>query len=490
MLEVVLAFAALLIGATGTFSPCGFSAVETLGPQGHTGGRRTTIASCITFFPGAVLGGIATFGALSALGEVIHGAGGSLAYVVAAAIAILAAALEARGTPIVPQIRRQLPEHWRRVMPMPAAGALYGVLLGMGFTTFVLSFGVWALAGICLAVGDPVLGLTVGVAFGVGRAIPVVVLAPLQGTALGTRAMDLMATRPAAYIGMRRGDALALALAGLALTLSVGSAGAQGNATTSSTPAAADPSATVDALAFEKLGGQGFIQRAGTDTQLPGSDPAIGGPYAVALDNGTTHLVDRATLNPVVAVPTPNADALAVSQFWLVYRAKLQNGGDGIFARSILDPAAPGPLITVTTVAPPAQLSPPSVDGSTLLYGVARPRGSRIVQRTLGKRKRRMLVRSRRALLFNPAVKGRAFVYVRSEKQTSRLMLRKRGKVGRGKSLVGVRRSRGMLTSTALTEGHAYVTLLHPDADDPGAEVLGVKVKRGKKHRRKHKKRR
>ena len=45
---------------------------------------------------------------------------------------LLAAGLEARGTRIAPQIRRQLPEHWRRVMPMPVAAALYGLLLGLG----------------------------------------------------------------------------------------------------------------------------------------------------------------------------------------------------------------------------------------------------------------------------------------------------------------------------------------------------------------------
>ena len=57
--------------------------------------------------------------------------------------------------PIVPQIRRQVPEHWRRVLPMPLAAALYGVLLGLGFTTFVLTFGVFALAAIAFALGDP-----------------------------------------------------------------------------------------------------------------------------------------------------------------------------------------------------------------------------------------------------------------------------------------------------------------------------------------------
>src|ERR671910_3301933 len=100
-------------------------------------------------------------------------------------LSLAAAVAEARGTPIVPQIRRQLPEHWRRLMPMPLAAALYGVLLGLAFTTFVLSFGVWALAGISLAVGEPEAGLLIGAAFGIGRAIPIVVLAPAAGTRFG-----------------------------------------------------------------------------------------------------------------------------------------------------------------------------------------------------------------------------------------------------------------------------------------------------------------
>src|SRR5688500_10279268 len=140
-LELSLAGAALLIGATGAFSPCGFSVVETLGPTGHTGGRRTTVAACIAFVPGAIAGGLLTFGSLALVGDLLHGAGGTVALAVAAAIAVAAALLELRGTRIVPQIRRQLPEHWRRLMPMPVAASLYGVLLGIGFTTFVLSFG-------------------------------------------------------------------------------------------------------------------------------------------------------------------------------------------------------------------------------------------------------------------------------------------------------------------------------------------------------------
>ena len=229
-LELSLAAAALLIGATGTFSPCGLSVVETIGPTGHNGGRRTTVAACIAFLPGAVIGGLATFGALAALGGLVHGAGGQAAYLVAAALAAIAAVLEAKGVRVVPQIRRQVPEHWRRVMPMPLASALYGVLLGLGFTTFVLSFGVWALAGISLAIGDPALGLWVGACFGLGRAIPIVALAPLAGSPRGTRANELMCEHPGVYRGLRRGDAAVLAAAALALVVVPGSAGARSTA--------------------------------------------------------------------------------------------------------------------------------------------------------------------------------------------------------------------------------------------------------------------
>jgi len=68
-LEIALAVAALLIGLTGTWSPCGFSMIETIGPTGHTGGRRTAVAASLSFVPGAVAGGLLTFGALAALGQ-------------------------------------------------------------------------------------------------------------------------------------------------------------------------------------------------------------------------------------------------------------------------------------------------------------------------------------------------------------------------------------------------------------------------------------
>ena len=67
-LEITLAVAAFLAGLTGTWSPCGFSMIATIGPAGHRSGRATTVASSLTFTAGALSGGTIIFGALATLG--------------------------------------------------------------------------------------------------------------------------------------------------------------------------------------------------------------------------------------------------------------------------------------------------------------------------------------------------------------------------------------------------------------------------------------
>jgi hypothetical protein len=477
-LEIALGIAALLIGATGTFSPCGLSVIETIGPTGHTGGRRTTIAACVAFLPGAIAGGLLTFGLLAAVGDLLHGAGGRASYLVAAGIALLAAVLEARGIRIVPQIRRQLPEHWRRVMPMPLAAALYGVLLGIGFTTFVLSFGVWALAGVSLAVGDPALGLLLGACFGIGRALPILALAPVAGRPAGFRANELMCERPGVYLGLRRSDAAALAAAALALIVVPGNAGAA----RPNIAHATDPSATADALLFQRLGGPAVISRGGPEIPLPGSDPAIGGRYVATVRDNSVLLFDRGTLAPLAQIEAAGADAIAVSDSWLAYRAS-SAGGDAIYARQIANPAAPGAPVQVASQGGSGQLSRPAIAGNLVLYGIATPAGSRIVQRVIGSGKRRALVRSGRMLLFDPSVNGRSFAYVRTDARRSRLMVRRRQARGPGRVLFSLGRSKGVLWSNALTRALAYATIVQPSSSNPDATIVGVDRRKPKRLR-------
>jgi hypothetical protein len=218
VLETLLILAAAAAGVTGAWSPCGFSMVETLGPQGYAGRLRTTVAACATFSLGALAGGVATFGGLALLGDAL-GAGGPAALAVAAAVALAAAIGEARGARILPQVRRQVPESWRRRMPVPLAAGLYGVLLGLGFTTFILTFAVWALAGVSVALGDPALGLAIGLAFGAGRLLPVVVLAPAAATSAGAAFHAAMAERPRILRSLRAVDAVAMAACSVALVV-------------------------------------------------------------------------------------------------------------------------------------------------------------------------------------------------------------------------------------------------------------------------------
>jgi hypothetical protein len=354
-------------------------------------------------------------------------------------------------------------------MPMPLAAALYGLLLGLGFTTFVLSFGVWALAGVSLAVGDPSLGLVLGAAFGIGRAVPIVVLAPLAGSETGVRATELMCEREGVYLGLRRGDAAALLLVAVALVVAPGAAGAAGTQVAHAT----DPSATADALLFQRLGGPAVMSRGGPEIPLQGQHPAIGGRFIATVTGDQIQLLDRSSLAPVARIAAPGADAVAVSDSWLAYRAPT-GGGDGIYIRYIANPASPAPPLLLASEGGASQLSPPAVDDGILLYAIATPSGSRIVQWAMGTHKHRALVRSPRLLLFNPSVDGRSFSYVRSDARRSRLMVRGRHRHGAGRILFTLKRADGQLYSDALTDSIAYVTVLRPAASGADAAIVGV----------------
>jgi hypothetical protein len=450
-LELTLAAAALLIGLTGTWSPCGFSMVETIGPTGHTGGRRTTVAACATFLPGAVAGGIITFGGLAALGALVPGEGG-VAYLVAAGLAIGTAGLEATGTPITPQIRRQLPEHWRRVMPMPLAAALYGGLLGLGFTTFVLSFGVWAIAGVSFAVGDPVTGALIGAAFGIGRAVPIVSLAPLARSEAGARVTQLMADRPGLYRTLRLGDAMALAVAAAVLVSS-----SDALAERVAARRAADPG-TADGLVFQGAQRTGYLMRAGNRTELPGKDPAIGGPYIAVRAGGGIRVLDSGTLAPLADLPAERVNAIAISRRWVAWRAKL-NGRDEIRARKIADLGSPGSAKRVKRAKGREHLGMPSVTDRHVAFSVSSGRRNAIVRKTIRGRNGGPIVTSRHQWLHSPSIGARHMVFVRVSRDRQQLV-QKRLRGGGSRTLHSRRRKEGTLWSTALGPRRAYATLI------------------------------
>jgi hypothetical protein len=395
VLTYVLIAAAFVAGLTGAWSPCGFSMVSTLGE--HARGRGATAAACAAFVPGALLGGVVTFGGLALVGALL-GSGG-IALGVAAAVAAAAALMELAGVRIAPQIRRQVPEHWRRVLPLPLAAAGYGVLLGLGFTTFVLTFAVPALAGVSLAVGDPVTGALVGLAFGAGRALPVVTLAPLAGHPIGWRATDLMAERPVILRGFRAADALALG----AVALALGTESAHAQAVVAD--AATDPSAEGSELAWHVPGATGVLARPGATTPLPVAKPAIGGPYLAAIVEGEVRVAERATGNQVLALPAGRTDQLAVSERWLALHRTGRRDTISVI------PIGGGEERIVARAAP-SQLGRPALDGDRLVFHVAGRRESRIDEIDLASGRRRTVRRHDRLALTNPSVLDGSLLWI------------------------------------------------------------------------------
>ena len=360
MLSLLLAAGAVtagIAGIAGAWSPCGFSMIDTIGTALGDARRAAMIVATTTFTIGALAGGAITFGGLSLLGGLLGHGATELRDSLAGALALAAAFADWRGWKIAPQIRRQVPERWRWIMPLPLACALYGLLLGLGFTTFVLSFAVWALAGISFAADSAILGVVVGVAFGLGRALPVLWIAPRLGTERGDRCLDRLALEPRLWLGMRRLDAIGLgacaALLGGSSALAAGSA------------FATDPSADGAAYAWQQLGGTGMLRTATATLPLPGRLPAVGGENVAWLSGGQIVISNGFPSPAPQRIPGPphaTVNALAVSADWLIVRDQSDRRIANLFAVSLRDPAR---RVYLAGAAIPGAIGRPSIDGSS-----------------------------------------------------------------------------------------------------------------------------
>ena len=478
-LLVATAFAA---GVTGAWSPCGFSMVETLGSAAPRIGARAVRASCATFALGALAGGALTFTSLAALGALVGSGHGGARVAVAVAIALLAALGETLGMRVVPQIRRQVPEPWRRVLPLPLAAGLYGVLLGLGFTTFVLTLAVWALAGIAVALGAPLAGLAVGLAFGAGRALPVVAMAPRYAT-LGTRLEARMAEQPQLLRRLRLADATLLAAAAVAL-LATGSASAAPLARIAA--GAWDPAAAPGAFAWETAGGRAVLYDGGARTVVAADALALGSSYRAIRAGARVTVADRASGALVAQADLPGASALAVSRRWLVWRAPRPGGGDRLLAAPL---PALRPVRVVAGAGLQASVDRPALDGDRLAFAVQTRRSSRIVTLNLATGRRSAPLRSTLVQLGQPALRGGRLLFVEASYCRQRMRIvalhgrrhvrtlltigasaRRDAGFEPGHTTQGSEPSRcprgtphgtgALLWSTALAPGAAYVTLL------------------------------
>jgi hypothetical protein len=429
------AITAALAGVAGAWSPCGFSMVETIGSARGDARRAATLLASATFALGTLAGGVVTFGGLALAGHLIAGGVEGLREGLGAAIALAAAVADWRGVRIAPQICRQVPERWRWTLPLPLACALYGVLLGLGFTTFVLAFAVWALAGISVAAGDPLLGAIVGLAFGAGRALPVLWMAPALRGGAGARRLDEMASEPRLWLGLRRLDALGLVLCALAL------GGASASASAAPIAAASEPSAAGGELAWQQLGGAGALRNlAGAVTPLPGDHPALGGSTIAWAGADAVTVADRASLTPRLTVPAAGVNALAVSDQWLVFRAQEATGLERLVGVSLTAPLQRRDIATSRLA---GAIGRPSLDGSTAVFVIGTPARSAIeIVNLAGGRTRLLRVARRGAALSSPALLDGRLLFERTTRCFQQLRigaaLARRRSRGRDRTLLSI----------------------------------------------------
>jgi len=152
------------------------SLLGALTPLGKVAGaRKTWLMSALAYTLAGALSSTLVGAALGSLGVWLQQ--GQQRWPVLFGVALLAFCLAAREWgwlkfPI-PQRKRQTERVWAHEFGFVGASALWGFHIGLTFLTWVTYGGVWALAGACLALADPLYGATVMLAYWFGRTLPV-----------------------------------------------------------------------------------------------------------------------------------------------------------------------------------------------------------------------------------------------------------------------------------------------------------------------------
>jgi hypothetical protein len=235
-------------------------------------------------------------------------------------------------------------------------------------------------------------------------------------------------------------------------------------------PNGADPSAFDRALAFQRADGAAALRSAGNTHDLPGSNPALGGPFVAVISGGERiQILSRATRQPLGSVQAPNARAVTISGEWLAYLS-VKGGRYLLRARRIERPGSPGPVKGIASVSSPSQIGHPSVGGGSVFYAVSKPHRNSIKRDNLRTGNGRTVLRSKAAQLLNPSVQGKHLLYARISRGWEpplathprplhqALMIKRLGRSGPGRKVYS--RHRRDLWTTSLSPRRVFVTLL------------------------------
>jgi len=175
-MSVTLTTTALLVvvaaAVRSTWSPCGWSMLSTITPLTERGRGHRFGATASWFLLGSVVGGtlLGVLGAALAGAVRAVGVGIDVRLWLAAAAALVATGFDARVlSPALPHRRRQVDEAWLDEFRPWVYGTGFGLQIGFGLVTYIMSAGVYLVVVLGALTAGPATAVALGVVFGLVR---------------------------------------------------------------------------------------------------------------------------------------------------------------------------------------------------------------------------------------------------------------------------------------------------------------------------------
>jgi MFS family permease len=183
-------------------------------PLGERGRGRSWRRTVTAYLVGSALGGTALGAVLATLAAAFAFIAPDLRWILAAALSALLVVLDLRRR--LPSWPRQVDARWVGEFRGWVVGLGFGAQLGAALVTIVPSAATWVMVVVAVASGSPGAALSIGVTFGIVRALPVLAMARVS-TPQGLRALHTRVAALAQPVGFAAQAMTGIAVLGLAM---------------------------------------------------------------------------------------------------------------------------------------------------------------------------------------------------------------------------------------------------------------------------------
>jgi len=214
---VLLALAAVA-GIRGTWSPCGLSMVSAINPLAERARGNRYWLTTLWFIAGALAGGAVLGAGGAVLAFVLRPLADRPALILASAACLVALAADLRVAGFhLPLHPRQVNELWLMRYRRWLYAAGFGLQIGVGFATYIMTAATYLVVVLAGLAGSPVLAVQAGLLFGLVRGLAVLLSSRCRSAAaLGRLHAGLSRLAPASLrlvMAIELAGALALGIA-------------------------------------------------------------------------------------------------------------------------------------------------------------------------------------------------------------------------------------------------------------------------------------